>query len=30
MDVVDIISNIETDKREWPIDNVKMKIMIID
>ena len=30
MDVVDIIANIETDKREWPIDNVKMKIIIID
>ena len=30
MDVVDMISNIETDKREWPIDNVKMKITIID
>ena len=30
MDVVDMISNIETDKREWPIDNVKMKIIIID
>ena len=30
MDVVDIIANIETDKREWPIDNVKMKVIIID
>tara|TARA_B100000575_G_scaffold68362_1_gene52880 strand:+ start:3444 stop:4151 length:708 start_codon:yes stop_codon:yes gene_type:complete len=30
MDVVDAISNIETDKREWPIDNIKMKISIID
>ena len=30
MDVVDIIANIETDKREWPIDNVKMKTIIID
>ena len=30
MDVVDMIANIETDKREWPIDNVKMKIIIID
>jgi len=30
MDVVDMISNIETDKREWPIDNIKMKITIID
>ena len=30
MDVVDIISNIETDKREWPIDNVKIKVKIID
>jgi len=30
MDVVDIIANIETDKREWPIDNVKMKVVIIN
>ena len=30
MDVVDKISNIETDKREWPIDNVKIKVKIID
>ena len=30
MDVVDMIANIETDKREWPIDNVKMKIIISD
>ena len=30
MDVVDKISNLETDKREWPIDNVKIKVEIID
>ena len=30
MDVVDIIANIETDKREWPIDNVKMKVVILN
>ena len=30
MDVVDAIANTETDKREWPIDNVKIKISIID
>ena len=30
MDVVDKISDLETDRREWPIDNVKIKIDIID
>ena len=30
MDVVDKISDLETDKREWPIDNVKIKVEIID
>ena len=30
MDVVDAIANTETDKREWPIDNVKIKVSIID
>ena len=30
MDVVDKISNLETDRREWPIDNVKIKVEIID
>ena len=30
MDVVDAIANAETDKREWPIDNVKIKVSIID
>ena len=30
MDVVDKISNLETDGREWPIDNVKIKVEIID
>ena len=29
MDVVDKISNLETDKREWPLDNVRFKIEII-
>ncbi len=30
MDVVDKISNLETDKREWPLDNVKIKVKILD
>ena len=30
MDVVDLISNIETDKREWPIDNIKIKVKILN
>ena len=30
MDVVDKISDLETDKREWPVDNVKIKVEIID
>ena len=30
MNVVDLISNIETDKREWPIDNVKIKVKILN
>lgn len=30
MNVVDAIANTETDKREWPIDNVKIKVSIID
>ena len=29
MDVVDKISNLETDKREWPLDNVRFKVEII-
>ena len=29
MKVVDKISNLETDKREWPLDNVRFKIEII-
>ena len=29
MEVVDEISNLETDKREWPLDNVRFKIEII-
>ena len=29
MDVVDKISNLETDKREWPLDNVRFDIEII-
>ena len=29
MEVVDKISNLETDKREWPLDNVRFKIEII-
>lgn len=30
MDVVDLIANIETDNRDWPIDNVKIKVSILD
>jgi len=30
MDIVDAIADTETDKREWPIDNVKIKVSIID
>jgi len=29
MDVVDKISELETDKREWPLDNVRFKVEII-
>ena len=30
MDVVDKISDLETDKREWPLDNVRFSIEIIE
>lgn len=30
MDVVDQINNVPTDKREWPIDNIRMKVSVID
>ena len=30
MNVVDIISNLDTDKREWPLDNVRFKTVIIN
>ena len=30
MNVVDLISNLETDKREWPVDNVRFNIEIIE
>ena len=30
MNVVDLISNMETDKREWPLDNVRFNIEIIE
>ena len=30
MNVVDLISNLETDKREWPLDNVRFNIEIIE
>ena len=30
MDVVDKISDLETDGREWPVDNVRIKVEIID
>ena len=29
MDVVDKISNLETDKREWPLDNVRFDVEIM-
>lgn len=30
LDVVDQINSVPTDKREWPIDNIRMKISVID
>ena len=30
MEVVDVISNLETDKREWPLDNVRFKSIILE
>jgi cyclophilin family peptidyl-prolyl cis-trans isomerase len=30
MNVVDLISNLETDRREWPLDNVRFNIEIIE
>jgi cyclophilin family peptidyl-prolyl cis-trans isomerase len=30
MEVVDIISNLETDKREWPHENVKIEVEILN
>jgi hypothetical protein len=30
MNVVDKISDLETDKREWPLDNVRFSIKIIE
>ena len=30
MNVVDIISNLKTDKRDWPIDNVRFKTVILN
>jgi cyclophilin family peptidyl-prolyl cis-trans isomerase len=30
MSVVDKISDLETDKREWPLDNVRFSIKIIE
>ena len=30
IEVVDIISNLETDKREWPLDNVKINVEILN
>ncbi len=30
MDVVDQINSVPTDKGEWPIDNIRMKISVID
>ena len=30
MNVVDLISNLETDKRDWPLDNVRFNIEIIE
>lgn len=29
MDVVDVIANLPADKREWPKDNVRMKVVVI-
>lgn len=29
MDVVDIIANLSADKREWPKDNVRIKVVVI-
>lgn len=30
INVVDVISNLEVDKREWPLDNVRFKIVIVE
>ena len=30
MNVVDVISNLKTDKRDWPIDNVRFKTVILN
>ena len=30
MDVVDKINSVETDEREWPIKNVKMKVIVLE
>lgn len=30
MDIVDQINSVPTDKREWPIDNIRMKVSVID
>ncbi|MAV14010.1 MAG: peptidylprolyl isomerase [Flavobacteriaceae bacterium] len=30
MEVVDIISNLETDRREWPHENVKIEVELLD
>ena len=30
MEVVDKINSVPTDKREWPIENIRMKIHVID
>lgn len=30
MDVVDQINSVPTDKREWPIDKIRMKVSVID
>jgi len=30
MEVVDIISNLETDRREWPHENVKIEVEILN
>ena len=29
MSVVDVISNLETDNRDWPLDNVRFNIELI-